>query len=73
MGSSFKKAIFEENVQVGLVGWAEKVRRKKDPKAAKDGSTQSSSHQGVQLGRAFRKSSTPEEIQPSTHGSEGSK
>ncbi|ESR50567.1 hypothetical protein CICLE_v10031281mg [Citrus x clementina] len=73
MGSSFKKAIFEENVQVGIVGWAEKVRRKKDPKAAKDGSTQSSSHQGVQLGRAFRKSSTPEEIQPSTHGSEGSK
>ncbi|KAL9423098.1 hypothetical protein AB3S75_035232 [Citrus x aurantiifolia] len=73
MGSSFKKAIFEENVQVGIVGWAEKVRRKKDPKAAKDGSTQSSSHQGVQLGRAVRKSSTPEEIQPSTHGSEGSK
>ncbi|KAH9771079.1 MLO-like protein 1 [Citrus sinensis] len=73
MGSSFKKAIFEENVQVGIVGWAEKVRRKKDPKAAKDGSTQSSSHQGVQLGRAFRKASTPEEIQPSTHGSEGSK
>lgn len=73
MGSSFKKAIFEEHVQVGIVGWAEKVRRKKDTKAAKGESTQSSSHQGVQLGSVFRKASTPEEIQPSTHGSEGSK
>lgn len=73
MGSFFKKAIFEENVQAGIVGWAEKVRRKKDTKAAKDGSAQSSSHQGVQLGRVFRKASTPEEIQPSMHRSESSK
>ncbi|CAH2071934.1 unnamed protein product, partial [Thlaspi arvense] len=29
MGSNFKKAIFEENVQVGLVGWAKKVKNKR--------------------------------------------
>ena len=38
MGSSFKKAIFDEHVQVGLVGWAQKVKRKKGLKAAVDGS-----------------------------------
>ncbi|KAJ4876571.1 MLO-like protein 1 [Raphanus sativus] len=34
MGSNFKKAIFEENVQVGLVGWAQKVKNKRELKAA---------------------------------------
>lgn len=29
MGSNYKKAIFEENVQVGLVGWAQKVKNKR--------------------------------------------
>lgn len=28
MGSSFKKAVFEEHIQEGLVGWAQKARRK---------------------------------------------
>lgn len=37
MGSSFKKAIFDEHVQVGLVGWAQKVKRK-GLKASVDGS-----------------------------------
>lgn len=27
MGSSFKKAIFEEHIQVGLVGWARMARK----------------------------------------------
>ncbi|CAH8352461.1 unnamed protein product [Eruca vesicaria subsp. sativa] len=34
MGSNYKKAIFEENVQVGLVGWAQKVKNKRELKAA---------------------------------------
>ncbi|XP_038989561.1 MLO-like protein 1 [Phoenix dactylifera] len=29
MGSSFKKAIFDENVQEGLVGWAQQVKKRK--------------------------------------------
>ncbi|KAI3508011.1 hypothetical protein L1887_23010 [Cichorium endivia] len=29
MGSSFKKAIFEEHVQVGLITWAQKAKRKR--------------------------------------------
>ncbi|GMN48622.1 hypothetical protein TIFTF001_017790 [Ficus carica] len=57
MGSTFKKAIFDEHVQVGLVGWAQKVKRK-GLKASVDGSgsgsgpgsgsgaTQQSSHIG---------------------------
>ncbi|XP_015577753.2 MLO-like protein 1 isoform X1 [Ricinus communis] len=65
MGSSFKKAIFDEHVQAGLVGWAQKAKRKK--KASTDGSNQASSHEGsilgIQLGRIGRNASTPEEIQ----------
>ncbi|KAK7819579.1 mlo-like protein 1 [Quercus suber] len=29
MGTSFKKAIFDEHVQVGLVGWAQKARKRR--------------------------------------------
>ncbi|GAV57493.1 Mlo domain-containing protein [Cephalotus follicularis] len=75
MGSSFKKAIFEEHIQVGLVGWAQKVKRKKGLKAASEGSGngsgsgQASSHGGssvaIQLGTILHKQSTSEEIQPS--------
>jgi len=31
MGTTYKKAIFDEHVQVGLIGWAEKVKKKKFP------------------------------------------
>ncbi|KAI4338747.1 hypothetical protein MLD38_023766 [Melastoma candidum] len=76
MGSHFKKAIFDEHVQVGLVGWAQKARKKKGLRAAADGSVQSSSHDGsssggFQLGRVFRKASVPEDAQPTAP--EGSK
>ncbi|XP_024022269.1 MLO-like protein 1 [Morus notabilis] len=76
MGSSFKKAIFEEHVQVGLVGWAQKVKRKKGLKAAADGSGSGSgadqqssndgstsattSATGIQLGRLVNKATKPE-------------
>lgn len=42
MGSSFKKAIFEERIQDGLVGWAQKARKNKG--VSKEGS--GSSHVG---------------------------
>ncbi|XP_038874921.1 MLO-like protein 1 [Benincasa hispida] len=68
MGSSFKKAIFDEHVQVGLVGWAQKVKKRKGLKAAADGSTQGGkeggSNAGVQLGNIMRKASAPQEIKP---------
>ncbi|CAM8975201.1 unnamed protein product [Rhodiola kirilowii] len=40
MGSSFNKAIFEKDVQQGLVGWAEKAKMKGFRKAANGGSNQ---------------------------------
>lgn len=43
MGSNFKKAIFEENVQVGLVGWAQKVKNKRELKAAASNGNEGSS------------------------------
>lgn len=87
MGSSFKKAIFEERVQVGILDWAGKVRRKKGLKAAFDASgsgsgsgagpgngqaaSKNGSTLGIQLGRLVQKSSA-EEIQPAP-GTDGSK
>lgn len=46
MGSNFKKAIFEENVQVGLVGWAQKVKNKRELKAAASDGDEGSSQAG---------------------------
>ncbi|KAL3616265.1 MLO-like protein 1 [Castilleja foliolosa] len=45
MGTHFKKSIFDEHVQVGLVGWAQKAK-KKGLKAALGGSTGGSSTVG---------------------------
>lgn len=73
MGSYFKKAVFEEHVQVGILGWREKAKKKKGFKAATEGpTTQGSSHAGVQLGGVFRNASAPEGIQ-SSQGADGSK
>ncbi|XVE62438.1 hypothetical protein DITRI_Ditri06bG0118300 [Diplodiscus trichospermus] len=76
MGSSFKKAIFEEHVQVGLVGWAQKAKKKKGLKAS-EGAAQANREEhpsvaGIQMGGVLRKASAPEEIHPS-HDSEGSR
>ncbi|RZC47975.1 hypothetical protein C5167_040909 [Papaver somniferum] len=47
MGSSFNKAIFDEHVQVGLVGWAQKAKKRGLRAAAANGSTQGgTTHQG---------------------------
>lgn len=76
MGTFFKKAIFDEHVQAGLVDWVQKVKRKKGLKAASEDATPASSHSsstvGIQLGRINRKASAPEEIQPD-HVSDGPK
>lgn len=82
MGSSFKKAIFDEHVQAGLLGWAQKVKQKKGLKAAAgdasgsgSGTGQATSNNGsttgIQLGRIVHKAST-QEIQPAI-ASDGSK
>ncbi|XVE90310.1 hypothetical protein DITRI_Ditri20bG0067100 [Diplodiscus trichospermus] len=55
MGSSFKKAIFDERVQAGLVGWAKNVKKKKGLKAATEGATQAGSQEhppiAIQMGQ----------------------
>ncbi|KAL7247119.1 hypothetical protein ACSBR2_002104 [Camellia fascicularis] len=74
MGTSFKKAIFDEHVQVGLVGWAQKVR-KKQLKAATNGSvggkSTDGSTMGIQLGRLAGKESASEDILPATAAAQG--
>ncbi|KAL2470829.1 MLO-like protein 1 [Abeliophyllum distichum] len=79
MGSHFKKSIFDEHVQVGLVGWAQKVKNKKGLKAASDassaqgnstqgGSTQGSSTLGgIQMAGIGRKETTPAEAPPANN------
>ena len=39
MGSSFKKAIFEEHIQEGLVGWAQTAKKNRGLRKATNGST----------------------------------
>ncbi|KAM7273278.1 hypothetical protein ACFE04_027942 [Oxalis oulophora] len=74
MGSSFKKAIFDEHIQVGLVGWANKVKKKKTLKVASNqpgsgssfgtGHSPGSSSVAIQMGRLIHSDSAPAEIQP---------
>ncbi|XVF06730.1 hypothetical protein REPUB_Repub06bG0075800 [Reevesia pubescens] len=76
MGSSFKKAIFDEHVQVGLVGWAQKAKKKKALKAASGDAAQANPEDRpsvtIQMGRVLRNASAPEEIHPS-QGNNGSR
>lgn len=65
MGTHFKKAIFDEHVQVGLVGWAERVRKKKEHKNDHPTHGQGSSHDGssstgLQMASIFKRASAPE-------------
>uniref|UniRef100_A0A2P2MD36 Uncharacterized protein MANES_08G155900 n=1 Tax=Rhizophora mucronata TaxID=61149 RepID=A0A2P2MD36_RHIMU len=66
MGSFFKKAIFDEHIQAGIVGWRQKARRKMGQKTVGEGSSQPSSHDastdGIQLGRVPPNASAHEEI-----------
>lgn len=70
MGSTFKKAIFEEHVQVNILGWANKAKKNKF-KAFTNGSAQHSSTEGspsarIEMGRLARKEPAAEEIKPAT-------
>ncbi|XP_074316207.1 MLO-like protein 1 [Silene latifolia] len=70
MGSNFKKAIFDEHVQAGILGWRDKVRKKKEQKESVNGSSQPASTSTstensvirLQLARIARKDG--DEIQP---------
>ncbi|XP_022719936.1 MLO-like protein 1 isoform X2 [Durio zibethinus] len=65
MGSSFKKAIFDEHVQASLVGWAQKAKKKTALKAATEGTAAQASPEeapfvAIQMGRIPRNASDPE-------------
>lgn len=69
MGTNFKKSIFDDHVQVGLVGWAQKVKRKKGLKAAlgggsNQGGSAEGSSTGVQMAGFGRRASTPPQPPP---------
>ncbi|XP_021762740.1 MLO-like protein 1 [Chenopodium quinoa] len=71
MGSNFKKAIFDEHVQAGILGWREKVKKKKGLKGSVNGSTTGeTSTEGsatrIQMARLFQKDKEGNEIQPSS-------
>ncbi|XVF06731.1 hypothetical protein REPUB_Repub06bG0075900 [Reevesia pubescens] len=74
MGSSFKKGIFDEHVQVGLVGWAQKAKKNNALKAASEDAAQENPEDhpsvAIQMGRVLRNAFAPEEIHHS-HGSDG--
>ncbi|KAI8015279.1 MLO-like protein 1 [Camellia lanceoleosa] len=75
METFLKKAIFEEHVQAGLDGWVQKVRRKKQLKAATNGSVGGKSTDGstlgIQLGRLAGEESAPENISPTAAAAQG--
>uniref|UniRef100_A0A803L853 MLO-like protein n=1 Tax=Chenopodium quinoa TaxID=63459 RepID=A0A803L853_CHEQI len=72
MGSNFKKAIFDEHVQAGILGWREKVKKKKGLKGSVNGSTtgETSTDEGsatrIQMARLIQKGKEGNEIQPSS-------
>nr|GMC59629.1 MLO-like protein 1 [Ipomoea batatas]GME14810.1 MLO-like protein 1 [Ipomoea batatas] len=58
MGTHFKRSIFDEHIQAGLVGWAQKVKQRKGLKAAfGGGASTDGSSTGVQMGGVGRKES----------------
>ncbi|XP_057953264.1 MLO-like protein 1 [Malania oleifera] len=59
MGSHFKKAIFDEHLQAGLVGWVQKAKKKGLRAAASQATSSHGSTAGIQLGRVMRKESAP--------------
>ncbi|XP_020538057.1 MLO-like protein 1 isoform X2 [Jatropha curcas] len=66
MGSSFKKAIFDEHIQVGLVGWAKQAKKNTVLRKAAHGSSQvghkEDSPPAVQLANIGDKESAMEDI-----------
>ncbi|KAL3531013.1 hypothetical protein ACH5RR_010335 [Cinchona calisaya] len=50
MGTHFKRSIFDEHVQAGVLGWAQKVKQKKGLKGALAGANQGNSTEGSSTG-----------------------
>jgi len=74
MGTHFKKAIFDEQVQARLVGWAQKAK-KKGLRGDNNGQSVQGNAQvgaGIQLGQVFRRPSAQEDnvIVPRDEGHE---
>ena len=68
MGTYYKKAIFDEHMQAGVIDWAQKVKKKRLKADASNGrsgqgSSNNGSTPGVELGAIFRRASAPEDIQ----------
>ncbi|KAK7286710.1 hypothetical protein RJT34_21908 [Clitoria ternatea] len=60
MGTNFKKAIFDDQLQARLVGWAQKAK-KKGVRGDNNHYVQGSSHAGIQIGTVFKRASAPED------------
>ncbi|KAG9445778.1 hypothetical protein H6P81_011906 [Aristolochia fimbriata] len=73
MGSRFKKVIFDEHIREGLVGWAQKIKKRKELEAANGrvGSTETGdkSSMGIQLQKMEDRESRMEEGITETNGS----
>lgn len=68
MGTHFKKSIFDDHIQAGLVGWAQKARKRKKmmKTAANTPDQESKSSAGPSTGiQLVEKQSNQEEIQAS--------
>lgn len=63
MGTHYKAAIFNEHVQEGLAGWAQRVK-KKQPRVGESSEDGSSAGRGIQLGSVFRKQTVPQQSPP---------
>lgn len=67
MGSDFNKAIFVEEVQTRLVGWAQKAKQEVQQNQSSQGSLRNSSDVTIEIGSVERRGSvdrmtaTPEE------------
>lgn len=70
MGSSFKKAIFDEHVQAGILGWRDKVKKKKLKESANGSTTGVSSTEGsttgIQMARLVQRNNEGNGIQQSS-------
>lgn len=59
MGSSFKKEIFQEHIQEGLVGWAKHAKKTKGFRKAANGSSAQGSTTTHGSGHEVHKETTP--------------
>jgi len=64
MGTHYKNAIFDEQIQTRLLGWAQKAKKKGlrgNNNQAGEGSTHNGASSTIQLGSVFRRAPAPED------------